>query len=104
MLYFDNIARYVRDGGAVMIAAGPDYASPTSIWRTPLDVILPSEPSGEVTEQPFLPALSEPGKRPPVTRGLQGSQSDPPHWSQWFRIVETRRTTGTAVMQGPDNK
>src|SRR5664279_4198326 len=47
--YFENIAKYVRDGGAVMIAAGPDYASPTSIWRTPLDVILPAEPSGDVT-------------------------------------------------------
>ena len=38
IIYFDNIARYVRDGGAVLVAAGPDYASPTSIWRTPLDV------------------------------------------------------------------
>ena len=26
MIYFDNIAKYVRDGGAVLIAAGPDYA------------------------------------------------------------------------------
>src|SRR4029077_4971927 len=31
LIYFDNIARYVRDGGAVLVAAGPDYASPTSI-------------------------------------------------------------------------
>ena len=37
IIYFDNIARYVREGGAVLVAAGPDYASPTSIWRTPLD-------------------------------------------------------------------
>src|SRR6185312_4734764 len=49
--YFENIAKYVRDGGAVLIAAGPDYASPTSLWRTPLDVILPVEPTGDVTEQ-----------------------------------------------------
>src|SRR5476649_1624467 len=104
MIYFDNIARYVRDGGAVLIAAGPDYASPTSIWRTPLDVILPAEPSGEVTEQPFRATLSEAGKRHPVTRGLEGSQSDPPHWSQWFRLVDIKRTTGTNVMQGPDGK
>src|SRR5215471_7360145 len=34
IIYFDNIARYVRQGGAVLVAAGPDYASPTSIWRT----------------------------------------------------------------------
>src|ERR1700687_4482947 len=91
MIYFDNIAKYVRDGGAVMIAAGPDYASPTSIWRTPLDVILPAEPSGDVTERPFQATLTEAGKRHPVTRGLEGSQSDPPHWSQWFRLVDIKR-------------
>ena len=53
MIYFDNITRYVRDGGAVLVAAGPDYASPTSIWRTPLDAILPAEPTGNVTERGF---------------------------------------------------
>ncbi len=26
IIYFDNIARYVREGGAVLVAAGPDYA------------------------------------------------------------------------------
>jgi hypothetical protein len=104
MIYFDNIAKYVRDGGAVMIAAGPDYASPTSIWRTPLDVILPAEPSGDVTERPFQATLTEAGKRHPVTRELEGSQSDPPHWSQWFRLVDIKRATGTSIMQGPDGK
>ena len=103
-IYFDNIAKYVRDGGALLVAAGPDYASPTSIWRTPLDVILPAEPSGEITEKPFTPELTALGKRHPVTRGLQGSQFNPPHWSQWFRIVDTRRVTGTTVMDGPDGK
>jgi len=104
MIYFDNIAKYVRDGGAVLIAAGPDYASPTSIWRTPLDVILPAEPSGEVTERSFQARLTDAGKRHPVTRGLEGSETDPPHWSHWFRLVDTKRTTGTNVMQGPDSK
>jgi hypothetical protein len=104
MIYFDNIAKYVRDGGAVLIAAGPDYASPTSIWRTPLDVILPAEPSGAITEQPFRASLTSAGKRHPVTRALEGSQSDPPHWSQWFRLVDIKRTDGTSVMQGPDGK
>ena len=42
--YFDNMARYVRAGGAVLVSAGPDYASATSIWRTPLDSVLPAEP------------------------------------------------------------
>ena len=104
MIYFDNIAKYVRDGGAVLIAAGPDYASPTSIWRTPLDVVLPAEPSGDVTTEPFHATLTDAGKRHPVTRGLAGASSDPPHWSRWFRVVDTRHVNGTSVMQGPDGK
>ena len=106
LIYFDNIAKYVRDGGAVMIAAGPDYASPTSIWRTPLDSILPAEPSGDITEQPFYPQLTDAGKRHPVTRGLEGADSNPPHWSRFFRLVNTKPAGGpsTAVMQGPDGK
>jgi hypothetical protein len=104
MIYFDNIAKYVRDGGAVLIAAGPDYASQTSIWRTPLDAILPAEPSGQVTERSFRARLTQFGQRHPVTRGLKGSDSSPPHWSQWFRLVDARRTNGQAVMEGPDGK
>ncbi len=104
MLYFDNIAQYVRDGGAVLVDAGPDYASQFSIWHTPLDAILPAEPSGQVTDQAFHPRLTDLGKRHPVTRGLEGSNTDPPHWSQWFRVVDSVNTTGTTVMKGPDNK
>jgi hypothetical protein len=104
IIYFDNIARYVRQGGAVLVAAGPDYASQTSIWRTPLDVILPAEPSGRMTEGGFRAQLTDLGKRHPVTRGLEGADEDPPHWSRWFRLVDTRPSKGTAVMQGPDNK
>jgi hypothetical protein len=99
--YFDNIARYVRGGGAVLVSAGPDYASTTSIWRTPLDSVLPAEPVG-VTEKPFYAHLSDTGKRHPVTRGLEGSASEPPHWSRFFRTVETRNTSTPPVMTGAD--
>ncbi len=104
IIYFDNIAKYVRDGGAVLVAAGPDYASRTSIWRTPLDAILPAEPTGQMTERPFHARLTDPGRRHPVTRGLAGGEDDPPHWGRWFRLVDTRSPNGTAVMQGPDDK
>ena len=104
IIYFDNINRYVRDGGAVLVAAGPDYASQTSIWRTPLDAILPAAPDGNVTDEAYRPTLTELGKRHPVTRGLDGSDSNPPNWSEWFRIVDTQNATGTTVMQGPDQK
>jgi hypothetical protein len=101
--YFDNIARYVRAGGAVLVSAGPDYASTTSIWRTPLDSVLPAEPVG-VTEKPFYAHLSDAGKRHPVTRGLEGSTSEPPHWARFFRTVETRNVSNPPVMTGADGK
>jgi hypothetical protein len=101
--YFDNMARYVRAGGAVLVSAGPDYASTTSIWRTPLDSVLPAEPVG-VSEKPFYAHLSEAGKRHPVTRGLEGSNSEPPRWSRFFRTVETRNAIGQPVMTGADGK
>src|SRR6202030_33499 len=104
IIYFDNIARYVSQGGAVLVAAGPDYASPTSIWRTPLDVILPAEPNGRTTDGAFRAQLTDLGKRHPVTRGLEGGDEDPPHWSRWFRVVDSRASKGTTVMHGPDNK
>jgi hypothetical protein len=101
--YFDNIARYVRAGGAVLVSAGPDYASNTSIWRTPLDTVLPAEPVG-VTEKPFYAKLSDAGKRHPVTRGLAGSASDPPHWSRFFRTVDTRNAINPPVMTGANGE
>ena len=103
--YFENIAQYVRRGGAVLVAAGPDYAGPTSIWRTPLDFILPSEPTGHVTEAPFHARLTEPGRRHPVTRGLEGANEDPPHWSRFFRVVDTRTSAGgMPLMSGADDQ
>ena len=101
--YFDNIARYVRSGGAVLVSAGPDYASTTSIWRTPLDSILPAEPVG-VSEQAFTARLSNIGKRHPVTRGLEGANSEPPHWSRFFRLIDTRNPANPPIMEGADGK
>jgi hypothetical protein len=93
----------VRNGGAVLVSAGRDYASTTSIWRTPLDSVLPAEPVG-VTEKPFYAHLSDIGKRHPVTRGLEGSASEPPKWSRFFRTVETRNVATPPVMTGADGK
>src|SRR6266568_4484165 len=102
LMYFDNIVRYVRQGGAVLVAAGRDYASPTSIWRTPLESVLPAEPSGQTTETPFKPQLTDAGRRHPVTEDLSGAgkPGEAPSWGRWFRQVEARVHNGTAVMSG----
>jgi hypothetical protein len=104
LVYFDNIVKYVRNGGAVLVAAGPGYAGPISIWRTPLDAILPSEPTGHVTETPFHARLTELGRRHPVTRGLEGANEEPPHWSRFFRVVDTKTVDGVPLLNGASDE
>src|SRR5206468_7266836 len=48
--------------------------------------------------------LSDIGKRHPVTRGLEGSAFEPPHWSRFFRTVDTRNSVNPPVMTGLDGK
>ncbi|MDP2621286.1 MAG: hypothetical protein Q8P46_14130 [Hyphomicrobiales bacterium] len=103
IIYFDNIARYVREGGALLVAAGPDFAGTPSIYRSPLAPVLPAEPTGRVIEEPFRATVAERGRRHPVTRGLPGADADPPRWGRWFRAVEATPDRGETVMNGPDN-
>ena len=39
-----------------------------------------------------------------MTRGLEGSNEDPPHWSRFFRVVDNKSTTGTTVMKGANEQ
>jgi hypothetical protein len=104
ILYYDYIAEYVEKGGALLIAAGPEYAGEQSIARTPLMAALPAMPTGDVLEQAFYPRLTDLGKRHPVTRGLEGSATEPPNWSRWFRLIGIENPEGEVVMKGPDNR
>jgi hypothetical protein len=74
LLYYENIARYVEQGGALLVAAGDDFAGAMSLSRTPLSVVLPATPTGRLLEQPFKAKLSGDGTKHPVTRGLPGSE------------------------------
>ena len=100
ILYYDYIAEYVENGGALLIAAGPEYASEQSIARTPLMPALPALPTGDVVEEAYFPRLTETGERHPVTRGLEGSAAEPPQWSRWFRLVGINNIEGQVVMKG----
>ena len=104
ILYYDYIAEYVEKGGALLVAAGPEYAGAMSIARTPLMPALPGLPTGTVIEEGFHPRLTETGERHPVTRGLEGSAAEPPQWSRWFRLIDVADTSGAVVMDGPDDK
>ncbi|MCO4315791.1 hypothetical protein M8997_001235 [Phyllobacterium sp. 21LDTY02-6] len=102
LLYYDYINDYVQKGGALLIAAGPEYASNMSIANTPLLSVLPAVPTGNIEEKAFYPRLSDLGKRHPVTRGLEGSTQEPPAWSRWFRVIDVNRPEGQVVMDAGD--
>jgi hypothetical protein len=104
LLYFDNITRYVRDGGALLVAAGPDYAGTDSIYDTPLSPVLPSAPTGRVIEEPYYPTVTDLGQRHPVTRDLEGSHENPPHWGRFFRLVGIDQPQGNVIMNGAEEK
>jgi hypothetical protein len=104
--YLENIARYVRKGGALLEAAGPTFGTPLSLYRTPLGSVLPAEPTGNVFEQGYQPRVTDTGRRHPVTADLPGESPDsktPPHWGRWFRQVEADPHRGDTVMSGYQN-
>ncbi|MFT6169060.1 MAG: hypothetical protein ACJAR9_001176 [Celeribacter sp.] len=106
--YFENIARYVEDGGAVLFAAGPDFASADSLYRTDLSRVIPTRPTGRVFDQAYRPQISDLGLRHPVTQGLGGiARSDiSPDWGRWFRQIDLdpAATTGDVIMTGIDER
>jgi hypothetical protein len=107
--YFENIVRYVRDGGALLIASGADFGGPESLYRSPLQEAMPVVPTARVIEQGFVPEVSELGERHPVTEGLEAHAPRPtaedgtPGWGRWFRAVEVEAPEGDVVMEGPED-
>ncbi|ROU01052.1 hypothetical protein [Histidinibacterium lentulum] len=103
-IYFDNIRSYVEAGGAVLVAAGPDYASADSLYRSPLADMLPGAPTARVIEEGFTPLLSDLGQRHPVTEGLEpptlatADDDAPPAWGRWFRQIEVEATPSAHVL------
>lgn len=99
-IYLDNVANYVNSGGAVLIAAGPDFAGADSIFRSPLAAVIPADPTARVIEQRFKPAVTKLGERHPVTSDLTGAES----WGSWLRQIEVTENSGQPVMSGFEDR
>jgi hypothetical protein len=102
-IYLENIRQYVERGGAVLLAAGPDFAGAESIYRGPFEEMVPARPTARVVEEGYRPAISELGQRHPVTAGLgEGSDGD---WGRWLRQIEVEPDAdGEVVMTGADDR
>ncbi len=99
-IYLDNVTSYVNDGGAVLIAAGPDFATADSIFRSPLAPILPAQPTARVIEERFVPMVSELGQRHPVTANLGDQET----WGAWLRQIDVQQEEGDLLMTGLDER
>ena len=106
LAYYENLASYVENGGALLVSAGPEYAQEMSIYRTPLAAVLPAQPTGEVVQQGYKPTVTQTGFAHPVTRDLPGGNegNKPPTWGRWFRLIGAEKVSGETVMSGPGDK
>ncbi len=102
--YYRNLARYVRRGGALLAAVGPEFAEPGGIADSPLAEILPGSPTGAVISGAFRPSVTEIGRRHPVTAGLPGARAGDAAWGSWMRQIEITPPRGTPVLAGADGK
>jgi putative glutamine amidotransferase len=99
-IYLDNVANYIAKGGAVLVAAGPDFAGADSLFRSPLGRVLPAQPSARVIEERYLPSVTDLGMRHPVTTGLP----DAGDWGRWLRQIDVVPRSGSVVMSGFEDR
>jgi len=105
-IYFDNIVSYVRNGGALLMAEGPAFATPEGLYFSPLGDLAPAKPTGEVITQAFRAKVSGDGEKHPVTRGLgqENGQGGQAGWGEWFRQVGVDVTGGVNVLNGAQDR
>lgn len=98
--YLANLASYVRQGGALLVAVGPEYGRDLSLYTTPLGDVLPVAPRGEILDAPFRPLVTPLGKRHPVTKGLLATAPQT-KWGPWYRLSAGTAMAGQTIMSGP---
>ncbi len=99
-IYLDNVGDYIVNGGAVLVAAGPDFATADSLFRSPLGPVLPAKPSARVYEERYVPMVSELGQRHPVTTNLGDAET----WGAWLRQIDVSQLSGDMLMTGVDDR
>ncbi len=111
--YLARTSDFVRAGGALLLAVGPEFATPLSLFRTPLGEVMPTAPTGNIIEEAFRPSITVLGHRHPVTSALPGESivgagsgdaASEPVWGRWFRLVEAEERSGDTLMTGPGGR
>ncbi len=107
--YLENISQDVRQGGALLLSVGPEFAGPTSLAETPLADVLPAGPMryDAVVDGEFRPRVTAMGSRDPVTEGLAGANPPgkpdvAPTWGPWYRRIAPSDVHGEVLMSAAD--
>lgn len=109
--YIENIRQYVENGGAVLVAGGPEFGGADSIYRSPLGEVIPGVPTARVFERGFTPQITDLGAKHPVTEGLSDQGYAPqtegglPTWGRWLRQTDVAASpTASTLMSGADDR
>lgn len=100
-IYLDNVRNYVEQGGAVLINAGPDFATAQSLYRSPLGEVIPGAPTARVVEEAYRPTITDLGDKHPVTAGMLNQDT----WGRWLRQIDIAASDDAEVlMTGVDER
>jgi hypothetical protein len=102
--YIQQISKYVNEGGALLVASGPEFGLDDGLYNSPMAGILAAAPTGTILDGAFRPKVTSFGHRHPVTSGLVGGETDTPTWGKWFRTVETTAPDIDTLMSGLNGK
>ena len=88
--YLDNIANYVREGGALLMAEGPEFSTPDGLFYSPLGAIAPAEPTRRRRRGrrsgPRCPRKAFAIRSRAALPGSTPNNGDAA-WGRWFRLV-----------------
>lgn len=101
--YLENIARYVRKGGGLLVVGGPEMTQIGTLQDTPVGSVLPAHIPAEngVITQPFSPERTALGLSHPVTRALPEHGPWGNKWGPWYRALRTDQTQGRTLLATP---
>ncbi|EME68895.1 hypothetical protein H261_15979 [Paramagnetospirillum caucaseum] len=102
--YYRNLARYVKEGGALLAAVGPEFAEADGIGESALAEVLPALATGRRLDRAFRPRLTETGRRHPVMAGLPGTRPGDTPWGGWMRQIEVGTAKGATLLTGIDDR
>ena len=103
--YFQNIADFIRDGGAFLMALGTDN-SDMILYRSALGKVLPARPDDElkatILHDTFTPHLTAAGETHPITADLKAGDENG-RWGKWHSSAKINKRSGTTLMNGVDD-